>query len=48
MLQTFDDISMQKNLKNCWISSKDIDDQIILQSDWMKGTTDNTQPKNIV
>ena len=37
MLQMLEDYLRAKNLKSHWISSRDIDDQRILQSDWMKG-----------
>ena len=33
MLLLFDDYPQAKNLRDCWIYSKIIDDQIILQSD---------------
>ena len=33
-----------KNLRHQLILSKDTDNQIILQFDWVRGTTDHTQP----
>ena len=34
---SLDDYLHAKNLRrNCWISSKDIDDQRILESDWTR------------
>ena len=32
----------EKNLRHCWISSRDIDNQKILQSDWMRYKTGHT------
>ena len=53
MLRSLDDYLHAKNLRNCWISSRDIDDQRILQSDWKRGaklylaSSGHTQP-NVV
>ena len=53
MLRSLDDYLHAKSLRNCWISSRDIDDQRILQSDWKRGTklylasSGHTQP-NVV
>ena len=38
-------ISMQKNLRDCLITSRDINDQRILKYDWIRDTTSHTQPK---
>ena len=47
MLPSLKTNSMQK-LRYQLILSKDIDDQKILQSDWTRGTTGHTQPKEVV
>ena len=36
---TFPWLSPCKSLKNYWISPRDIDDQRLLKSDWMRGST---------
>ena len=47
MLPLFDDSLHAKNLRGRSIPSLDIDDQRILQSGWMRGTTGYSQP-NVV
>ena len=49
MLPLLDDYLHAKCLWECWISSRYIDDQRILQSDWTRGTTGcSTQLKEVV
>ena len=48
MLHLLDDYLLAKNQRDCWISSRDIDDQRILQSDWMRDQTGHTQTKVVV
>ena len=45
MLPCSDDYLYTKNLRYQLISSRNIVDQRIPQSDWTKGTPGNTQPK---
>ena len=39
---------MQKKLRSQLIPSRDIGDQILLQSDWTRGATGPTQPIEVV
>ena len=48
MLPSHDNYLHAKNLRDCWISSRYINDQRILLSDWTSGTTGHTQPKVVV
>ena len=41
-------VSTQKNLRYWLIPPKYIDDQTILQSDWLRGTTGHTQPEVVI
>ena len=45
MLNSLDDYLHAKNLRDCRIFSKDIDDQRILQSDWKSNKTSHTKAK---
>ena len=45
MIPLLDDYLRVKNLRDCWISSRDIDDQRIIKSDWTRSTTAHKQPK---
>ena len=47
MLSSLDDYIFVKKRRTL-ILSRHIDDHRILQSDWMKKTTDHTQPKVVV
>ena len=44
MLPQLEDYLHAKILRDCRISSWDIDDPRILESNWTRETTDNTQP----
>lgn len=46
MLLFFDDYLQAKNLTGCLISSRDIDDQTILQNDWPRGSKVITKELN--
>ena len=45
MLPLLDEFLHAKNLRDRWISSRDIDDQRILQFDWTRVTTGHNKPK---
>ena len=45
MIPLLDDYLRVKNLRDCWISSRDIDDQRIMKSDWTRSTNAHNQPK---
>ena len=45
MLHSLDYYLHAKNLRDCRIFSKDIDDQRILQSDWKSNKTSHTKAK---
>lgn len=48
MPSSLNDYIHTKKLRYQLIPSRDIDDQGILESDWVKGTTDHTKPKVVV
>ena len=48
MLPSLNDYPDSKNTEDCWMSSRDIDDQRILQPDWTGGTTGHKQQKVLV
>ena len=48
MLLSLDDYLHAINLKDQSIPSRDVDDQKSLRSDWVRGTTGHTQPKEVV
>ena len=48
MLHLFDDYLHARNLRDWLILFRDIDDQIILQSDWIRDRTGPTQPYVII